>query len=83
MEYLFNISIVNLMDNSIINYVFYQKNENHELTYQLKELKLNYFKILHVLESSIFYTYYNINSTARARARCSYLNLHVPATCRY
>ena len=27
MEYLFNISIVNLMDNSIINYVFYQKNE--------------------------------------------------------
>ena len=27
MEYFFNISIVNLMDNSIINYVFYQKNE--------------------------------------------------------
>ena len=27
MEYLFNISIVNLMDNSIINYVFYQKNK--------------------------------------------------------
>ena len=27
MEYLFNISIVNLLDNPIINYVFYQKNE--------------------------------------------------------
>ena len=27
MEYFFNISIVNLMDNSIINYVFYQKNK--------------------------------------------------------
>ena len=27
MEDFFNISIVNLMDNSIINYVFYQKNE--------------------------------------------------------
>ena len=27
MEYLFNISIVNLLDNLIINYVFYQKNE--------------------------------------------------------
>ena len=27
MEYLFNIIIVNLLDNPIINYVFYQKNE--------------------------------------------------------